>query len=87
MTGIFHLALCYFPPQKSNKYQDGDEDTPFKDLEEDIRMYQQEGLVFVIGDFNARAQDAQASVLQEEGPDPRRAMQVYQKEGIYEREA
>eukprot|EP00249_Psilotum_nudum_P025149 c29391_g1_i1 orf=1144-4386(+) len=83
-TTCLYVATCYFPPQKSTTYTNGEEEEPFTHLEEDIIFYQKLGKVVLVGDFNARVGAEQATVLQE-GSGPECFDLTHKREGLYER--
>eukprot|EP00249_Psilotum_nudum_P023583 c28929_g2_i1 orf=1058-3163(+) len=79
-----YLAVCYYPPQKSTTYIEREEEDPYKELGEDITLFQSKGLVFIVGDFNARTSELQAAVLQE-GDGPIGLDVSQKKEQLYDR--
>ena len=59
------IAACYFAPQVSKTYKNKglDNKDPFATLKQGIFAYYQQGEVLLVGDFNARRTNQQASIL------------------------
>jgi hypothetical protein len=52
---VFHTCVCYFPPKNSSRQIDVND--YFDHLLSSIYVYQNDGLIFLCGDFNARIGD------------------------------
>jgi len=59
------IAACYFAPHVSKTYKNKGLDSKdlYATLKQDIAVYSQQGEVLLVGDFNARTSNNQASIL------------------------
>ena len=60
-----YIAICYFPPINFNFYKKKnlDKNSPYNGLENDISSLRNEGNILLMGDFNARTSNNQATLL------------------------
>ena len=59
------IVACYFAPQVSKTYKNKglDSNDLYAALKQDIATYYQQGEVLLVGDFNARTTNPQASII------------------------